>query len=184
MVARMSGSSVPGVSGAGSPGSHSKALARELKDGTEVKLRLVSTVSSSTAKVGDRVDFEASDDIVIDGIVVIQKGAAGRGEVTEARKKKSFGRSGKLNFTIDSVKAVDGQNIRLRSTKELKGEESYGKAGVVTILAGPFGAFVKGKDIDVPAGTEYAIYIDGDRKIELRQPAPPDSRISAPSSHP
>jgi hypothetical protein len=26
---------------------------------------------------------------------------------------------------------------------------------------------VKGKDVDVAAGTEYTIYIDGDRKVAL-----------------
>ncbi|MDA2937719.1 hypothetical protein MYX75_05585, partial [Acidobacteria bacterium AH-259-A15] len=140
-----------------------------LRDGTEVKLRLVKTVSSETARVGDRVDFEVVEDVMVDGVTVIQEGAKARGEVIEARKKKSFGRRGKLNFTIEVVEAVDGQHIRLRTTKELEGDEQHGKAAVVTILTGPFGWFVKGKNIEVPAGEEYTIYINGDRRINLKQ---------------
>jgi hypothetical protein len=89
------------------------------------------------------------------------------GHVTEVQAKKGFGRKGKLNFSIDTVQAISGENIRLRSSKTASGSDSYGTAGVVTLLTGPFGALVKGKDIEVAAGTEFTIYIDGDRKLSL-----------------
>lgn len=136
-------------------------------DGVEVRLRLLERVSSANAKVDETVRFEVVENVMVNDRVVIAQGAKGTGRVTEAVRKKSFGRSGKVNFTIDVVKAVDGQNIRLRGSKELKGDESFVKAGVVTYLTGPFGALVKGKDVTVDAGTEYVIYIDGDRRITL-----------------
>ena len=139
-----------------------------LADGTEVTLRLLKSVSSGTAKVEERVDFETAKDVMADGVVVIEKGAAAWGKVIQAKPKKSFGRSGKLDFTIDYVKAVDGQNLSLRSTREIKGDDSYGKAGVVTLLAGPLGFLVKGKNVEINAGAEYTIFIDGDRTIKLR----------------
>ena len=139
-----------------------------LADGTQVTLRLLKAVSSATAKVEERVDFEATEDVTADGVVVIKKGAAAWGKVIQAKPKKSFGRSGKLDFTIDYVKAVDGQNLNLRSTREIKGDDSYGKAGVVTLLAGPLGFFVKGKNVEIDAGAEYTIFVDGDRMIQLQ----------------
>lgn len=145
-----------------------------IPDGTEVRLRLVNTVSSVNARVDDRVRFEAGSDVVIDGKIVIATGAPGVGTITEAQPKKSFGRRGHLNFTIDSVKSVDGQNIRLRAAKKVEGDESYVKAGVVTYLAGPFGALVKGKDVEIVAGTEYTIFIDGDRRINLKAATSPN----------
>ena len=60
------------------------------------------------------------------------------------------------------MQSVSGENIRLRSSKTATGSDSYGTAGVVTLL---LGALVKGKDVEVPAGTEFTIYIDGDRKV-------------------
>jgi hypothetical protein len=139
-----------------------------LRDGTEVKLKLTKPISSADARVGDRVELEASEDVVVDGVVLIKKGAPAVGQVTEAQPRKSFGRRGKLNFTIDYVKTVDGQNVRLRSTREAKGADSYGTAGVVTILAGPLGALVKGKDVELGVGTEFTIFIDGDRTIKIK----------------
>ena len=139
-----------------------------IPDGTEVRLRLLHTVSSAAAKVDETIRFEAAEDVLVNDKVVIAAGAQGTGTVTEARGKKSFGRRGRLNFTIDLVKAVDGQSIRLRTAKKLEGDESHVKAGVVTYLAGPFGALVKGKDVVVEAGTTYTIFIDGQRRITLK----------------
>jgi hypothetical protein len=101
----------------------------------------------------------------VHGVTVIEKGAPAVGHVTEVQARKSFGRKGKLLFSIDTVQAVSGDNIRLRASKTASGTDSYGTAGVVTILTGPLGALVKGKDIEVAAGTEFTIYIDGDRKV-------------------
>lgn len=138
-----------------------------IPDGTEVRLRLLKPISSADVKAEDRIDFEAAEDVIVKGKVVIKKGSAGRGTVVEARKKRSFGRSGKLTFTIDYVKSVDDQNIRLRASREAKGDDKYGKAAVVTLLFGPFGYFVKGKNVELQAGKEFTVYIDGDRTIKL-----------------
>lgn len=138
-----------------------------LPDGAGVRLRLRQQVSSATARVGDRVDFEASSDVLANEVVVIRKGAKGWGNVIEARPKKSFGRAGKLDFTIDYVKAIDGQNVRLRSTQKTIGQEKFGKAGVVSFIALPLGFFVKGKNVDIAAGTEFTVFSDGDRAIKL-----------------
>ncbi|OHB17765.1 MAG: hypothetical protein A2734_02815 [Parcubacteria group bacterium RIFCSPHIGHO2_01_FULL_40_30] len=142
-----------------------------IPDGVEVRLRLTERLTSATARVDQRVRFEVAEDVLVNDKVVIPMGAQASGAVIEAQKKKSFGRAGKLNFTIDYVKAVDGQNIRLRTTKERKGDESYVKAGVITYLAGPFGLLVKGKEVEIPAGIEYTIFIDGERRINLKPTA-------------
>jgi hypothetical protein len=141
--------------------------AREIAipDGTEVNLRLLEAVSSATAQKEDIVRFEAAADVVVDGVVVIQEGAFGRGTVTLAQHRRSFGRKGKLEFTIDVVESVDGGNVLLRAARELRGKDLHGTAAVVTILTGPFGVFVKGRETEVAAGTEYTIFIDGERKV-------------------
>ena len=139
-----------------------------LADGTEVILRLLKSVSSATAKVEERVDFETAKDVMADGVVVIEEGAPAWGKVIQAKPKKSFGRKGKLDFTIDYVKSIDGQNLNLRNTREIKGDDSYGKAGMVTLLAGPLGFLVKGKNVEIDAGAEFTIFVDGDRTILLQ----------------
>ena len=138
-----------------------------IPDGTEITVRLRRTLTSAAATVGEPVPFEVVDDVAVGGVTVIARGAAVRGEITEAQPKRSFGRSGKLNFSIDVVQAVNGENLRLRATRQRRGSDSYGKAGVVTLLAGPFGALVKGKEVELAVGTEYVIYIDDDRRVDL-----------------
>lgn len=140
-----------------------------LRDGTEVRMRLKNRITSATAKVDEPVYFEAAEDVKVDDVVVIAASALGRGHVLEVNKKKSFGRRGKLNFSIDVVKTVDGQNVPLRVTRSREGDESYVKTGVVVYLAGPFGALVKGKDVEIEAGSEYVIYINGDRRFSLKK---------------
>jgi hypothetical protein len=140
-----------------------------IPDGTEVKLLLKKPLSSATAQPEERIEFTASEAVVVHGVTVIEKGALAVGHVTEAQPKKGFGRKGKLNFSIDTVQSISGENIRLRSSKTASGSDSYGTAGVVTLLTGPLGALVKGKDVDVPAGSEFTIYIDGDRKVGSRE---------------
>jgi hypothetical protein len=122
------------------------------------------------AVIGDRSTGAAhrvERKVVVAGLTLIGKGAPAAGHVTEVEARKSFGRKGKLLFSVDTVQAVSGENIRLRASKTASGTDSYGKAGVVTILTGPLGALVKGKDVEVAAGTVFTIYIDGDRKIAV-----------------
>ncbi len=164
------------VQGAGAPADHGSSGAPEgggtglvIADGTEVTVRLIRQISSADARLDDEVKFEAVDALMVDGRVVVEKGAEARGRVLLAQSKRSFGRKGKLDFSIDTVEAVDGQNIRLRYSREMRGEGRAATAGVVTWLAGPFGFFVKGKDVEIAAGTEYTIFIDGERTIKLKQ---------------
>ena len=170
---------------AGPPTAPAAAQEVVLRDGTDVRVRLRDPISSKTAKVDDPVYFEVAEDVAADGVTVLPVGSLARGTIIEVNKGKSFGRRGKLNFSIDVVRAVDGQNVRLRATKEVKGDERYATAGVVSVLLLPAGLFIKGKNVDVAAGTEYVIYVNGDRNIKLSsaESAATAQHSSVPSSH-
>src|SRR5262249_52884467 len=75
----------------------SAADAFVLHDGTPIKLRLGRTLSSADAKVGESVDFEILEDIVVGGVVVIARSGTAIATVTEAQPKKRMARGGKLN---------------------------------------------------------------------------------------
>ncbi len=94
-----------------------------IPEGTRVELRLKQTVSSASAEPQQTILFEAADDVVVDGFKVIEKGAEGTGTILQARPRKGFGR-----------------------------QDRYNKAGIVTLFVGPFGIFVKGRDVEVPMG--------------------------------
>jgi 3D (Asp-Asp-Asp) domain-containing protein len=134
-------------------------------DGTDLRLRLLMPLSSASARRGDPVRFEVSSDVTVRGVVVIAKGAEATGRVGEVAKSKSFGRPGKLEIDLTSVDAVDGSRIPIRSERELKGDGRLGATVVAVALVGVFGGFVKGKNIDVAAGSEFDAFTSGERDI-------------------
>jgi hypothetical protein len=92
-----------------------------LDDGTPIRLRLTQTLSSETAQVDERVDFEVLDNVIVDGKVFIAQGSRAWGTVIEAQSKRRMGRGGKLNVNIDGVKLVNGTRIALKAADTADG---------------------------------------------------------------
>lgn len=141
-----------------------------IPDGTEIRLRLRETVSSATTEVDEKIYFEAVDDLVINDITIIAAGANAWGLVTDVSKKGLAGRAGKIDFSIEYVEAVDGQKIRLKKLKEREGESKGDKSIGLAIVVHPLFLLKKGKDVKLKAGTEYTIYVDGERHLKLGPP--------------
>jgi hypothetical protein len=144
-----------------------------LEDGTPIKLRLSQTVSSADARVNDRVEFEVLEDVLVGGVVVIPKGGAALGTVTEAMPKRRMARGGKLEIVMDSVRLVDGQKAALRAVKDGKGGGHTGgmtvgivAAAIVFWPAAPLFLLMHGKDITFPKGTDVPTFINGDMKLD------------------
>jgi hypothetical protein len=155
-----------------------------LMDGTAIKLRLAETVSSADATTGQQVPFEVTEEVVVQGVTVIPKGAPALATVTEAQSKKRMGRGGKLNVNIDSVRLADGEKAQLRAVKENKGGGHVGAmtgamvaTAIVFFPAAPLFLFMKGKDITIPKGTEVTAFVQGDMKLDM-------AKFSAPSAGP
>jgi PEGA domain-containing protein len=144
-----------------------------LEDGTPVKLRTARTISSADAHVGDTLDFEVLEDVMVHGDLVVPKGGIAWGTVTEAEPKRRMGRGGKLNVNIDSVRLTDGEKAALRAVKDTKGGGHVGAmtgamvaTSIVFFPAAPLFLFMHGKDITIPKGTEITAYINGDTRLE------------------
>jgi hypothetical protein len=130
---------------------------------------MVDTISSSTANVGDTFEFKVDDNVVVNGYVVVARGAEGRGEVTSVDRAGGHGHSGNLGVKFDYVYAVDGEKIRLSSVKKNnKGSDNGGASSTATIastlLLGPVGLFahnwVRGKDVQLDPGKTYTTFVD------------------------
>jgi PEGA domain len=144
-----------------------------LQDGTPIKLRLAQTVSSADAHVNDRVEFEVLEDVTVNNVVVIQKGAPALGTVTEAVPKRRMARGGKLEIVMDSVRLVDGEKVALRAVKDGKGGGHTGgmtvgivAAAIVFWPAAPLFLLMHGKDITMPKGTDVPTFVNGDMKLD------------------
>jgi len=139
--------------------SQTQAADHILQDGIPVKLQLSKTLSSADAKTGQEISFEVTDDIDVNGVTVLRRGAIAIGVVTEAETKKRMGRAGKLNFTISFVPLVDNEKAPLRAVNDSGGESRVkGMTALmvsgVPMVAAPFLLLMKGGDTTIPKGTE------------------------------
>ena len=162
-------------------------------DGTPVKLRLSQTMSSADAKVGQEVPFEVVDDVQVDGVTVLPKGATAIGTVTDANPKKSMGRAGKLDISISYARLSDQEKLALRATKDTKGGGHVGAmtgamvaTSIVFFPAAPLFLFMHGKDITIPQGTEITAFAEGDMHLDMAKfggaSASPASTSAAPAA--
>lgn len=149
-----------------------------IPDATLVRLSLQDSLSSATNKANDPVHFLVTTDVKVGHAVVIPKGSVASGHVVEVKPKSILGRSGKLDFTVDHVKAPDGTDVRLRATSTRTAETSG------SLLAVPFNLILGGKDVNISKGTQFNSYVDGDQEIALGGPAPVEEASPAVEAAP
>jgi hypothetical protein len=154
-----------------------------------VKLRLSETISSADAKVGQEIPFEVVEDVTVDQVVVLPKGASAIATVTDADHKKSMGRAGKLNIAISYARLKDQEKVALRAVKDSKGGGHVGAmtgamvaTAIVFFPAAPLFLFMKGKDISIPQGTEITAFVEGDMHLDMTKFGVAPTEIAAASA--
>lgn len=133
----------------------------EIAEGTKIRLELAEPIASNRARKGDEVRLFLKDAILgPNKEILVKEGAAATGTITYAKGAGSFGKKGKLEFSIDSLTAADGTKVQLRSSQTASGKNNAlgGAAGM--ILLSPLMGFVKGKNITLESGTKFDAYID------------------------
>ena len=157
----------------------------EVPVGTELDVRLQSSLSSDTAQVEDRFEATTMVDVRNDARVLIPAGSTMRGVVSGVERAGRLDRSASLTLTFDQV-TIAGRAYPLRATltnaleaggyKQDAGKIGIGAAvgaiiggiigggqGALTgILIGGGGvvAATEGKDVELPAGTVLRVRLD------------------------
>jgi hypothetical protein len=148
----------------------------QIPEGTPLRVRLEGDLSSATAQEGQSVALTVVDEVSIEGSVVIPAGAPVLGHVTQS-VPKSLGRNGKLDFSVESVTAGDGEAIRLRYSRDQKSANTLSKgimsAGAVVFLgpAGPLIKVMSAKDATVQRGTVVQVFTDEAHVFKTKGPA-------------
>lgn len=123
---------------------------------TEVMLRLDEEVSSKRLKVGDTFHLTVLQDVMLGNFVVIPRGTPATGAVSYRTGKGAFGKSAKMEITMNSVD-LNGRKIPVTGNFRQEGEGNTGATVGAAVAAGPFAAFVTGRSAVFQNGREFRV---------------------------
>jgi hypothetical protein len=155
-----------------------------LRVGTEIPLRLTQelTTKGKQLRVGDRFHLETSEPVMVQGVNVIPVNSPAVGEITDARNKGMWGKSGHLAARVLYV-TVNGRQIRLSGAFDDKGTAGgVGAVAVSAIVFLPAGFFMTGTSARVPAGTIVKSFVDEDVPLAMPVAAQAPLVVGAPSA--
>jgi hypothetical protein len=99
--------------------------------------------------------------------VVATAGSQVIGTITKSEKNGVAGKKGIISFSVDYIKAVDGQRIPVNLNVNDEGK-SRGTGVVIAaaVIAAPL-LLLKGQAATIEMGTQYKAYTSTDREIEV-----------------
>ncbi|MBR1397291.1 MAG: hypothetical protein IJ563_07140 [Selenomonadaceae bacterium] len=132
---------------------------------TVIEVEVSRTISTKEIQAGDMLPFVTSKNLIINDVMVIPKGSKVKAVATRARRAGAFGRGGRLEFQIVSVKALNGVEIPLEfgQNKKANNDEGAIAASVFYVVGG---AFMKGKNVIISEGTRFDAMVAVDTDLE------------------
>lgn len=126
---------------------------------TMLNVELIEAANSKTHKKNQQVEFRTTENLIINGVVVIPKGTVGMGYVYEVQKAGGFGRKGVLRIAGKEIKTLNNVTVPLRKGLEGKGKTDGGAVAVAAAVSLVGGLFMKGSNINYPAGTDFQVEV-------------------------
>lgn len=121
--------------------------------GTPVIIEIAEPLASSTNKRGDVFAITLVEPLLLDGVERLPRGTRGTGEIVHAAAARGGGAPGELLIAARTLETPQGQ-LPLRGFKlGATGDDNSGMALGVSLAAGPFAMFIRGREIQIPAGT-------------------------------
>lgn len=145
-----------------------------IPDGTPIEVRLVESVSSNHAHKGDRLNFIVVKDVNLGGYTFIPAGTIARGTITEVKGKRFAGIGAKISLRLDSIDLADGETLKLRASKVVKGgSRTKLMAGamivtsVIFLPAAPIFLLTRGHASTVVKTTEITAQVEGPASVQV-----------------
>ena len=149
--------------------------------GTPVKVHIVGSLSSKDAKEDQTFPIAAVEDVVVNGMVVIPKGAGGEGVVKKVDGARGSGHSGSLELVMNFLHSADGGKIALSSSVQNQSEEDRkGASSTATIIGvatfgigGLFGHnLARGREKTIDEKTIMNVFTDATVHVQTSIKAP------------
>ena len=159
--------------GAPAPG----RVAVQVPAGTPVELETAYTINSQLVRKGDLVSFRVVNPVIVDGQVVVEKGAAVTAVVTKAERGGHFGRAGRIAWVLKEVTAADGTRLPLQFSGRTVGDSKGAKVATRVVLTGLvlwpiapvalFHGFKRGENAVVPEGKRFDATVSGAATVNI-----------------
>ncbi len=140
-----------------------------------IKVEFTEELGNRLNKEGDEVNFRVADNLYVNDVLVLPKGATGKGKVKKVVQPGIFGKDGRVDIEFSYVYAVDGSKIPvvLGDLAEQQAKTIAGAAGASIggmVILGPVGvvggAFVKGSSVVIPVGSITFVQTAEDTPIQ------------------
>ena len=127
-----------------------------------IKIQFAQELGNKINKIGDEVGFKAADNLFVNDVLVLPKGATGVGKVKKVVQPGIFGKDGRVDINFMYILGTDGTEIPVfvGELAEQQAKSYAGAAGAAIggmIILGPIGvvggAFVKGSSVTIPEGS-------------------------------
>jgi hypothetical protein len=154
-----------------------RRVAVQVPAGTPIELETAYTINSQLVRAGDAVSFRVVNPVVLDGQVVVEKGAAATAVVTKAERGGHWGRAGRIAWTMKEVTAADGTRIPVQFSGRVVGDSKGAKVATRMILTGTFfwfappvallHGFKRGENAIVPEGQRFDASVSGATTVNV-----------------
>lgn len=137
-------------------------------EGTLVKVRMVNPLNSAQSKPGTRFQFEVVESVLVDDFLVFPKGLNGEGTLQAVNRPENWGRDANLMLDFAEIKALDGTPVSMiygvkARSMDYSRRLSVGASAAGMMAFGPGGILlgfaVKGKEKNIPQGTEFYLQV-------------------------
>jgi hypothetical protein len=146
-----------------------------LRAGTSIVVEASQTYNAKNLSEGQTVNVRVKYNVIVNKQTLVAAGALGTANISDLTKPGAFGKAGRMELQMQSVQAVDGQQILLSGTPMIaEGQNKKGLAWglsiglfLLTIIGGIAGIFIKGKPAEVKAGTTTNTSVASDAQVQV-----------------
>ena len=158
-----------------------RRVAVSVPAGTTVELETAYTINSQLTRKGDAISFRVVNPVIVEGQVVIEKGAIATALVTKAERGGHWGRAGRIAWMMKEVTAADGSRVPLQFSGRTVGDSKGAKVATQMVVMGAlmwpiapvvlFHGFKRGENAVVPEGKRFdaAVFAPATVQVTARE---------------
>jgi len=139
----------------------------KIPERTVIPIKLIQHLKGDQVSLGQNIDFEVCRDIIIDNYIVIKRGAPAYGIIIDCKKASHVSQGGKIGFSIDYCKAIDGARVHLKSILRSDAADHMGANIAASVILCPLILVAKGDEAEVPIGSEFRAYVENDVTVKV-----------------